>query len=100
MRMLLFAVHDRKGLCYETLHAGVAIGAALRDFGDAVNNDQIKFKAHPDDYSFYQVGEWDNVSGEVFATVPPKFLGKGSDFVLEKRVPIKIEPNGIEEVKK
>ena len=40
-------------------------GQAVRAFKDIINQPDHLFSRNPEDYTLYQVGEWDEITGEV-----------------------------------
>lgn len=51
---------------------------ALRAFRDAVLDPKHPMYAHPADYHLYCLGEFDDNSGFVSPTTPPRFLSDGN----------------------
>ncbi len=51
-------------------------GAAVRSFGDAVNDAQTEFHKHPEDYSMFSMGEFDDDTGTFTIEKSPVELAK------------------------
>lgn len=57
--------------CFDTA------GAAERAFGDAINDGKSMMFQHPEDFSLYVVGHFDEDSGAVTCVSPPTLLCDG-----------------------
>lgn len=59
-----------------------AVGAATRSFSDEVNRKAADnaLAAHPEDYTLYELGEFDDVTGE-FHSEGKRVLARGKDVV-------------------
>jgi hypothetical protein len=70
--MRIFAVFDVKTAVYGLPFFAPTIAAAVRSLGDAVKSpDKTSDVArHPEDFRLYDLGEYDEVSGEVSAKKP------------------------------
>lgn len=81
MRLLAFSVYDEKVMVFAAPFFQNTVGQALRSFQDAVNDPQVAFSRHPGDYVLYQVGVYEDSTGEFGSQIPPVRLGVGTDFV-------------------
>lgn len=79
----VFAVYDVKGKTYDYLSVQVALGVAVRWFSDGVNEPGTLLNKHPGDFILYQVGEFDDVAGELKSFVPPVHVVNGVDMLKE-----------------
>lgn len=78
----VFGVRDTKALAFLQPFFSVSVPAAVRAFGDAINeNPNSPLGKHPEDYILYELGDFDDNSGELIACIPMKMLGVGKDFV-------------------
>lgn len=75
----LFSVRDRAADTYFPPFAVPAVGVALRDFADQVNNKDSPMSAHPDDFELWLLGTLDDRSGEIECSLEMKGVAK--DFV-------------------
>nr|QJB20126.1 MAG: nonstructural protein [Microvirus sp.] len=59
-----------------------AIGQATRSFQDEIKREdpQNELHKHPDDYTLFQLGEFNDNTGE-FNTFPPKQILRGKDVI-------------------
>lgn len=60
---MLMAVKDEAVGAFMAPFAVRSRNEALRSFTDAVNDPKMQFNAHPEDYTLYVVGEWDDYAG-------------------------------------
>lgn len=80
MRMIAVSVFDVKAGIYTQPTFVVGVGAAIRSFTDAVNEQGHPFAKHAADYTLFRVGEWDDEQG-VFHAEVPQSLGNALEFV-------------------
>lgn len=75
MKTKAFAVYDLKAACYGTPFFMPREEVAVRTFSDGVNesNRNNMWYLHPEDYSLFYIGEYDDESCE-FTTVKPTFI--------------------------
>jgi len=66
----IFAVFDKKAVSYLQPFYFTQKGQAIRSFEDAVNDPQTSFNKHPEDYSLFKLGEFDDQSGIIKSTNP------------------------------
>lgn len=57
------------------------LGAAVRGFGDEVNNRESALNAHPEDYDLYHLADFDNESGKFQQLEQPRQIAIGKDLV-------------------
>ena len=55
------------------------IGLAMRSFIDEVNNRESPFNAHPDDYTLYEIGDFDDNTGLLFSLDTPRQVMRGKE---------------------
>ena len=79
----VFGVRDSKALAFLQPYFSNSVGAAVRAFADEVNDGKGMITKHPEDFLLYELGEFDDNSGEFKCTVPIKMLGSGKDFVIQ-----------------
>ncbi len=63
MKLILFAVHDKKLEAFMAPHPCLTKGEAIRNFSDTVNDPKSRLNKHPGDYDLYELGSWDDTSG-------------------------------------
>lgn len=87
----MFAVRDSKALAFLQPFFSTANGSALRALSDAVNDGKSTLAMHPEDYILYEVGSFDDQTGEIQGLTPIKLLACASDFKeVQKEVPMEV----------
>lgn len=74
MRLLVFAVFDSKTAVFSQPFFDLTEGAARRWFTDNVNANEgpfVMWSKHPEDYSLFQIGFYETLSGEMEPLQPP-----------------------------
>lgn len=61
----LFSVYDSKSESYTPPYFDHAEGRALRTFADCCNDPEHQFGKHPEDYTLYNLGEFDDGLGTI-----------------------------------
>lgn len=80
MRHIVVSVRDRAADTFGRPFFVSAVGAAVRSFVDEVNRadkDNPLF-AHPEDFDLYEIGHFDDDSGDIVA-VKPRMVAIGKD---------------------
>ena len=80
MNHKIFTVYDQKAEAYLPPFFLPQVGQATRVFADCVNSDSHQFAKHPEDYTLFQLGTFDDNTGEILKLTVPKLLGTGLDF--------------------
>lgn len=86
MKLVMCCVRDVKGETYSQPWFVSTAAAAVRSFTDLVNDSQKgqTLNTHPEDFQLYEMGTFDDTTGE-FVTLPvPKHLVTGSSVKKEK----------------
>lgn len=81
MKMKIFTVIDLKAGTYMPPFFMHNEKLAERAFGDAANNGEHMFCAHPEDYALYCVGEWDDETSKFENYDTPQSLGIASQYI-------------------
>jgi len=58
----------------------IAVGEALRHFEDEVNNPQSPLYKHPEDYTLFHLGQYDETTGQFDLKDAPLSLGVALNF--------------------
>lgn len=77
MIIKLFAVFDSKAAMFGRIFSDQQEGSAMRNFSDAVNdssNQNNMWNKHPEDFSLFQVGEFDDSTGELIPCIPKSLI--------------------------
>ena len=80
MRYKICTIRDRAADVYGQPVFVSSLGAALRSFGDEINNKESVLSKHPDDYDLYELGEFDDNSG-LFYCNDPRMIAVGKEQV-------------------
>lgn len=80
MRYKIVAIRDRAADAYSVPSFVVAVGGAIRSFGDEVNKKDTPLGQHPDDYDLFELGEFDDSDGMFYAN-SPRQIAVGKDLV-------------------
>lgn len=68
MKMEIFSIFDIKAEMYSRPYFALTHGEAIRTFVDAVNTGDSPYNRHPDDYTLFHVGSFDDSLGELVAS--------------------------------
>lgn len=83
--MKMFSVYDNKAECFSPPFFMKATGLALRGFTDMINSgEQTQYSVHPQDFTLFELGEWNEETGKVEQYEAPKSLGNGVDFITKE----------------
>lgn len=66
----LIAIKDVKAGFFSKPVAVPSDGSGVRSFQDAVNDKSTDYSKHPRDYSIWNIGTYDDQSGECISTKP------------------------------
>lgn len=70
MKLVICSIRDAKAEAFVNPMVFQSNGEALRTFMDAVNSADHPMGKHPEDYSLFVLGEFDQRSGEIAIDVP------------------------------
>jgi len=79
--MKVFAIFDIKANAYLQPFFLPTNGMAIRSFETACNDKSTQFSRHPMDYTLFELGEFDEVTGRLSALQVPIPLGSAKEFV-------------------
>lgn len=72
MKCFVYSVFDRASKIYDRPWIARSELEAQRAFTDEANRDGTPLNNHPDDYTLFLVGYWDDNTGELVPQVPTK----------------------------
>lgn len=86
MLVQIFSVYDIKSKSFGQPFYSLTRGTAIRSFTDLVNDPQTSINKYPDDFTLFEIGTFDDNSGEIL----PSSDGKQSvinalEVLLEKQ---------------
>ncbi len=81
MVMVCCSIYDSKAEAWLQPMFFQAAGQAIRSFSDVINSKETEFAKHPEDYSIFIIGKFDQRTGIFDAEVPPTVLSIGINMV-------------------
>lgn len=79
MKLRAFCVRDEKAEAFLPPFFLHAIGQAMRAFADSVNDPAHQFGKHPEDYSLFEIGSFDDALGRFEPFESPRCVTIGVD---------------------
>lgn len=79
----MFTIHDLKARAYLPPFFLPEEGMAKRTFADCVNSDSHQFSMHPEDYTLFMLGTWDDSTSQAQLNNAAISLGNGIEFRLD-----------------
>jgi len=86
MIQFIYTIHDNKAAAYLTPFFLHNKNMAIRSFSDATNSPEHAFNKHPEDYSLWEIGEFDDITAELIYYTPHHALGTGVDYIQSDNV--------------
>lgn len=80
MKLKMYAVYDSKVETYAQPFFLPTNGAAIRSWIGAVNDETTMFAKHPEDYTLFELGEYDDETGKTENLHTPKSLGTALEY--------------------
>ncbi len=80
MKHKMFTIHDSKANAYLQPWFLTQAAMAQRAFMDCVNDKKHNFGRHPEDYTLFNIGEFDDQTAKVTYEIPTS-LGNGLEYV-------------------
>lgn len=77
MNLKIFSIFDGKAQAYIQPFFLPTVGMAVRTFTDCVTDPGHAFGKHPEDYTLFEIGEFDDHSGEIEPHTVHRSLGNG-----------------------
>lgn len=65
MKLKIFSVYDSKIQAYNTPFYLRTSGDAIRGWTTAVNDETTQFNKHPEDFTLFEIGEYDDLTGDI-----------------------------------
>lgn len=88
MILKAYSIYDRKTLQYHPPFFSSTDAAAVRSFGDLVNDSSSTVGNHPNDYVLYLVGEYDDQKGALIPCVPLHHIADAQALVRQTPAPL------------
>ena len=70
MKHKIFTVHDVAADAFATPFVQKTTGLAIRSFAQACQDENTQLHQHPSDYTLFQIGEFDEDTGEITPCTP------------------------------
>lgn len=70
--MKIFAVYDSKAEAYLQPYFAQTLGTAVRMFTSAAQDQESTFHKHAEDYTLFELGEFDEYTGKITGLNAPK----------------------------
>lgn len=80
MKMKFFTVYDSQSEAYLPPFTMQTKGAAIRAFSDSVNDTSTQFYKHPQDYTLFEIGEYDDQTATLRPYEAKISLGLAKEF--------------------
>lgn len=80
MKFKVVSVYDSQLELYSKPFFMQTRGTALRSWADSVNDPQSPFHQHPDDYTLFEIAEYDEETGRFENYATPVSLGVAIEF--------------------
>jgi hypothetical protein len=81
MKLKIYSVYDSKVEAYLQPFFMQAKGAAIRAFSDTVQDSSNNFGKHPEDYTLFELGTWDDTNASYVPHSTPISIGVGIEFI-------------------
>jgi len=81
MKSKMFLIYDSKVEAYLTPHFLRSTGEAIRAFTAACNDPQTQFNKYPSDFTYFEIGEYDDETGLISLYEAKKSLGTALEFI-------------------
>lgn len=78
--MKLFSIYDHKAKAYGLPFYQRQSGEAIRSFSDLANDDKSNVCKHPEDYTLFLLGDFDELTGLMELEKTPQPLGKALEY--------------------
>ena len=75
MKLKLVSIFDAKAAVFSAPIAFPTLGTAERSFADEVNNANSQYGKHPEDYTLFHIGDYDDATGKVDNLETPYSIG-------------------------
>lgn len=93
MKIKLYSIMDAKLATFGSIHQSLTDSAAVRQFADVIQDKNNFISKHPEDFSLYRIGEYDDETGNLIPSVP-QALVTASSLLSNEPNEIPLENNG------
>ena len=86
MKLKMYTLHDKAAAAFTTPFFMANDGLAIRAFQDNVNSENSdNITLHPEQFTLYQSGEFDDITGTIIGLEEPKIVAHGIELVNEQK---------------
>lgn len=80
MILFVYSIYDEKVESYSQPFFAATNSAAIRMFTDLATDGQSTIYKHPQDYTLYQIGKWDDEKGQIESFDNLNNLGRANEY--------------------
>jgi hypothetical protein len=84
MNFNIFSIYDQKAKAYLPPFILPNEAMAVRTFSDCVNSKEHQFGAHPEDYTLFNIGDFDDSQGSIKQKTPHLVVATGLELLDEE----------------
>lgn len=81
----IFTLRDKKADAFSPIFVHPTIGLAEREIADLANNPESTLHKHPDDYTLYAIGQYDDLQAQLKSYDTPQFIAEVSNLIRPKQ---------------
>lgn len=83
MKFKMFTIYDSKAETYSSIMLQNTTASFMRGFANEVQKPESTYHMYPADFTLFEIGEYDDQTGQVQAYQAKKSLGLALDFLQE-----------------
>lgn len=87
MKYNVYTVYDSKAEAYLQPFYFSAKGQAIRAFTDMANDQNHQFYKHPEDYTLFELGSWEDSTASFHVLATPNSMGLALEFKTQRELP-------------
>lgn len=84
MQLFIYSIYDEKVESFSQPFFAATNPAAIRVFTDLANDNNSTISRHPQDYTLYQIGKWDDHTGKIETMENANNLGRANEYVVKE----------------
>jgi len=81
MKLEIFTVYDSKAEAYSRPMFFESKGVAIRSFMDTLKNQEHPFAQHPEDFTLFHIGSWEDHNAQFIQNKTPISAGVALEFM-------------------
>ena len=87
MKLKVFSIYDSKTECFMNPWYARTTGEAVRSFEQSIIDPNTSFHKYPDDFTLFDIGSWDDETGEILLNEAKVNIGLAREFFREDNKP-------------